>query len=153
MAAAEVGEEALYARGPALDHREPAVVLAADWAKTKEVMLLKVRCPTTRELLHYVKRIHVVAKTGVVRRVQRDEEWEQTEEGRVFMLMVRLANMGMPCPSCQDIAERCSLRDRDAARYLLSKLQAAKRIRQSLDGKHRIVEIVETGRRTATKAR
>jgi hypothetical protein len=81
-----------------------------------------------------------------------DEAFRETVDGRIFIALVRAANLGLPCPSNAELAVMAGLRDADAARYVLRKLQQAARIDVVLSGpgrSFRRVRIIETGRMTA----
>jgi len=119
------GETADYAMGPALDRAEPVVRLVADLIGSGEVIPCKVRDDVTGKLVHQVQRVRKLVKEDAPRRIRRDEEWEQTEAGRVFLFLVRLSNFGLPLPSYAVMAERVGLRGKEQARYAMTKLEQA----------------------------
>lgn len=146
VARARPGETRDYAMGPALDQAEPVVRLVADLIRSGEVIPKKGRDAETGKLVHRIERACKVVRHEAPRRIRRDEEWEQTPEGKVFLILVRLSNFNMPLPINADIAARAGLRDKEQARYAITKLEQAGRIRlHRVDGA-RSIEIVETGR-------
>jgi hypothetical protein len=150
---ARAGERQLYARGPALDPRHEVPLMVRDWHTTGEATLVQGRDPATRELMYYVVRCRPQPAEPSARRVAVDDEWRETPEGRIFLTLVRAANMGQPCPSNADLAKVAGLRDADQARYVLyEKLAKGGRV-QIVPNKTgrggRVVKILETGRVTA----
>ena len=144
---AQPGEMIEYARGAALDTKHGSVRQVAEWVRAGTAVAHKQRAGDGM-LVHLVRKAAPPEQPGNGKRIRRDAEFEETPEGRLFMLLVRCANLGLPCPSLAEMSDRISLRDRRVARYLLSKLVECGRITQRLDGKQRIVTICETGRRT-----
>lgn len=150
LATSAPGDTTDYAVGPTLDQAQPVVRRVAQLAQDGKV----VPCQSREEvggkmqLVYRVQRAAPSLVGTVARRIRRDEEWEQTEEGRLFLLLARHANIGLPCPSYATLAERLDLRDRQAARYRMSKLQQMGRIRVTQGVKALIVTINDTGKRT-----
>ncbi|ABD25084.1 hypothetical protein Saro_0637 [Novosphingobium aromaticivorans DSM 12444] len=152
---ASEGAKRVYARGPGLDQKEAVCILVRDWASTGEVDLVQMRDQETRELLYYVRRKRpVVREAGADRRrVQVDDQFRETPEGRIFLMLVRAANLGRPCPSNAELAEFAGLETAEQARYLLRE----KLVKPGLVELHHVgagnaqrrAKIVETGRWTA----
>lgn len=152
---AHPGAKTIYARGPALDPRNESNALVRDWIDTGEVLPFQVRDPQTRELTYCIKRVRATAHAEERQRVQVDEAWRETAEGKIFLTLTRAANLGAPCPSNADLAAVAGLRNGDAARYLVYQLVEGGRIEIRHDGaarQCRRVRIVETGRWTAPAA-
>jgi hypothetical protein len=149
---AKAGETRVYARGPSLNPRHEVPMLVRDWYATGEATLCQSRDQATREVLYHVRRIRPQPADGAARRVKVDDAWRETAEGRIFLTLVRAANMGIPCPSNADLARAGGLRDADAGRYVLYKLRDAGRVEILPNAGARggrVVKIVETGRVTA----
>lgn len=74
----------------------------------------------------------------------------ESECGRVFALLRECARQGKPCPTNQEIARTCQLRDGDQARYRMRLLREDGRILIDRVGMEpgRVVTIAATGRRT-----
>lgn len=144
------GDTTDYAVGPALDHSQAVVRRVAQLAEAGKVVPVQHRqmIAGKDQLVYRIQRTNPSNVGTVARRIRRDDEWEQTEEGRLFLLLARHANIGLPCPSYATLAERLGLRDRQAARYRMVKLQQMGRIRVTQGVKALIVTIAETGRRT-----
>lgn len=157
---ANAGAKRVYASGPGLDHREGVVRLAAEWSKTGEAELFKIRDPKNGQLLHCVRRkrpVMIDAPEGERRnRISASEAFRETPEGRVYMMLVRSANLGRGCPSNAALAEFAGLKNADQARYVLhEKLVKPGLIEIRHEGAgnaQRRVKIVETGRWTAAIA-
>ena len=147
------GDRHVYARGPALNPRHEVSLLVRDWIATGEATPVQARDPASRELMYFVVRCRPQPADGAARRVQVDEDWRETAEGRMFLALVRAANMGQRCPSNAELARASGLRDADAARYVLyEKLQKAGRVEILPNAGARggrVIRIVETGRVTA----
>lgn len=151
FAHARAGQRAMYARGTA-DSKHDVVQLVRDWIRTGEATAAQGRDPATRELIYYVVRCRPSEREPGVQRAVIDEAFRETVDGRIFIALVRAANLGLPCPSNAELAVMAGLRDADAARYVLRKLQQAARIDVVLSGpgrSFRRVRIIETGRMTA----
>lgn len=154
---AGAGAKRVYASGPGLNHREGVVKMTADWARTGEAELFKVRDPNNGQLLHCVRRkrpVLIDAPDGNMPvRVSASDEFRETPEGRVYMMLVRSANLKRPCPSNAALAEFAGLKNADQARYLLhEKLVKPGLIEVRHEGAgnaQRRVKITETGRWTA----
>ena len=153
MDTAAPGDRLDYARGPALDHKEPACRLVSDWVAQRLVTPAKRRDVVTGELVHFAERIRIAERVDGPRRIRRDEAWEATPEGRVFLVLVRAANFGLPCPTNAEIAARCDLRDGNAASYRIKNLVALGKIRLISESQQRVVVISDTGRMTADQPR
>ncbi len=149
---ARPGEEVHYATGPVLDWEHPTAALVNEWIGDGEVIAFQ-RRGKDGNLTYCARRRDPAAclSDERVKRLSRDAEFEATAEGHVFLLLVRCANMGLPCPSNREIAMHCGLRDAEAARYRFNNLVEAKRIavRQKSTFAGRVVTIVATGRKTA----
>lgn len=158
FAKAAPGAKYVYATGPGLDHREAAPTLAREWAATGEAELFKVRDPASQQLLHCVRRLRPVQHDGSEparrARVSADEAFRETPEGRLYLMLVRSANLGRACPSNAALAEFAGLKNADQARYVLhEKLVKPGLIEVRHEGAgnaQRRVKIVETGRWTAS---
>ena len=157
FARAPAGAKAIYAVGPVIDPKHPVMALVREWRRMGEVLDL----PQVRVeggFSHSFQRCHpaprVLADEQGARRarVVVDDDWRETKEGRVFLMLVRAANLGLPCPSNTQLAEANGLRDADAARYCVDVLERDGRIERKLSGagrSHRRIRIVETGKWTA----
>lgn len=159
FAKAAPGAKKVYATGPALNHKEAVVGLVRDWAASGEAELFKVRDPKSRQLLHCVRRlkpVHLADSSQRPVRVTADDAFRETPEGRVYMMLVRSANLGRSCPSNAALAEFAGLKNADQARYVLhEKLVKSGLIEIRHEGAgnaQRRVKIVETGRWTAALA-
>ena len=154
--AARAGESAIYARGPALNPKHPVPMLVRDWIATGEALATQKRDPVTRELQYYVRRCRPKPMVDAPRRVAIDEAMRDTPEGKIFLALVRAANVGAPCPSNGELAQVAGLRDADAARYVLyEKLMKPGRIEilpTAGTRGGRVIRIVETGRVTAEQS-
>jgi hypothetical protein len=152
---AAAGQKLFYAFGHGLNPRHPVKLLVDDWQRTGEVAEL---CQKKVEGIYWYRLTRArpgsraaADQTGRTR-VSADAEWRETEAGRIYMTLVRAANLGLPCPSNAALAEAAGLLDGDAARYLFRRLQQEGRIESVLSGagrSFRRVRIVETGRWTA----
>ena len=151
MAHALPGDHVEYARGPSANPLHPAVVLVRDWIRTGEAISLQPRDTETSDLVYTAIRVKRMEKAALAQRIRRDEEFEATDEGRLFLLLVRHANLGLPCPTNAELADKAHLRDNEAARYRLGLLEKSGRIRVIMHGPERVVQILETGRRTALR--
>jgi hypothetical protein len=152
---ARVGDEVHYAFGPVLNAQNPTAALVKEWLASKEVVTFQ-RRGSDGQLIYCARRRDPANDDGAPgARVRRDEEFEATAEGRVFLLLVRCANMGLPCPSNRQIADHCDLRDAEAARYRFNNLIEQKRIsvRQVSTFGGRVVTICATGRSTSEARR
>lgn len=155
--AACFGAKLVYARGPGVDQRHDTAKIAADWAKTGEAELFKVRDPANGQLLHCVRRKRPLASNDSESqrpaRVSASDAFRETPEGRVYMMLVRSGNLGRSCPSNAALAEFAGLKNADQARYVLhEKLVKPGLIEIRHEGAgnaQRRVKIVETGRWTA----
>ncbi|MDP3550629.1 MAG: hypothetical protein Q8R81_09550 [Novosphingobium sp.] len=148
-----------YAIGPTLDPREPVVQRVNALIASAELTAHNVRAGDGG-LLRVVKRLRPVTLDphGMdggerARRISISDEFRETPEGRIYLMLVRAANMGAPCPSNADLAAFAGLKDADQARYLLrDKLIAPGLIAMEYEGAgnvRRRVKIMETGRRSA----
>lgn len=150
---AAAGERRLYARGPALNPKHDVAALVRDWIACGEATVVQARDPATRELLYLVVRCRPQPAEPAERRVTVDDAWRETAEGRIFLTLVRAANLGVPCPSNAELARAAGLRDADAARYVLyDKLAKTGRVEilpTAGTRGGRVIKITETGRRTA----
>lgn len=150
---ARAGERHVYARGPSLDAKHDVPTMIREWIATGEATCSQGRDPATRDLLYYVTRCRPQQADGARRRVRIDEEWRETTEGKIFLALVRAANMGAACPSNADLAEVAGLPDADAARYVLyEKLVKGGRVEVIGSGGARggrVIRISETGKVTA----
>lgn len=154
FAHARAGQRTIYVRGVA-DGSHEVVKLVRDWSRTGEATCSQGRDRDTGELLYYVTRCRP-AQNDAARasgaRSAIDEAERETPDGKIYLALRRAANLGLPCPSNAQLAELAGLRDADAARYVLRKLQQAAKIDVKLSGRGRSfrrVRIVETGRMTA----
>ena len=144
-----------YARGPGLDGRNEIAVLTREWSTSGEAELFKTRDPATGELLHCLRRLRPMTKADAreLRRVAVDDEFRESAEGKIFLTLVRSANLGRACPSNAELAKVAGLRNADAARYVLhEKLVKLGRIEVRHEGAgnaQRRVRIIETGKWTA----
>lgn len=144
-----------YARGPGLDGRNEIAMLTREWSASGEAELFKTRDKVTGELLHCLRRLRpmVKADSNERRRVVVDDDFRESAEGKIFLTLVRCANLGAPCPSNAALADIAGLRNADAARYVLhEKLIKAGRIEVRHEGAgnaQRRVKIIETGKWTA----
>lgn len=154
LTSAKPGDVFEYAVGPSLDARHETAALAAELARTGEVVTHIRRDGAGKPLIHIAKRIRRMEIQALPRRIRRDEEWEASDAGRVFLALVRHANMGLRCPTNGKLAEVTGLRDAEAARYVFNGLVKDGRIAVRSEGQSRVVTVVETGRSTAlpTKA-
>ncbi len=154
FAGARAGERHLYARGPSLNPKHEVPTLVRDWIAMGEVSPVQGRDQATRELLYFVVRCRrqALGDEGA-RRIAVNDEWRETAEGKMFLALVRAANMGAPCPSNAQLAQAAGLRDADAARYVLyEKLAKVGRVEilpNAGTRGGRVVKILETGRVTA----
>ncbi len=155
FARARPGAQIAYARGPGVDARSGVAATAQEWARSGEAELFKRRDPGSGELMHCIRRARaaVLDEAAVPRRVNVDDAFRESAEGKIFLTLVRCANMGLPCPSNAELAKIAGLRDADAARYVLhEKLVKSGRIELRHDGAgnaQRRAKIIETGKWTA----
>lgn len=149
------GDEVHYAFGPVLNWQNPTAALVKEWLAGNEVIAFQRRGGDGR-LIYCARRRDPAADGQASPRqaLPRDEAFEATAEGQVYLLLVRCANMGLPCPSNRTIADQCDLRDAEAARYRFNNLVEQRRIavRQGSTFGGRVVTICATGRRTAEPA-
>lgn len=153
FAAARPGAEYPYASGVALDPREPAAILARQWGS--EGLAHPFLKRGEGRTLHYFVRKQKPGDAGLrgrvlARRPTDDPVWEDSEQGRVYRLLCRCANLRQPCASNQAIADRLNLRDRHRASYLIRQLCERGLIRIEAAAKlgPRVVRIVATGKCT-----
>jgi hypothetical protein len=163
FAKAAPGAKKVYATGPGIDHREAVVAMVRDWQESGEAELFQMRDESTRQLMYCVRRlkptlIEALGEHGNGRRarIAVDEAFRETPEGRVYMMLVRSANLGRGCPTNAALAEFAGLKNADQARYVLhEKLVKPGLIEIRHEGAgnaQRRVKIVETGRWTAAIA-
>lgn len=151
FAHARAGQRTIYVRGVP-DGGHAVMQLVRDWMRTGEATSSQGRDPATREPIYWVTRCRPQAAAPGAQRARIDEAERDTPEGKIFLALVRAANMGLPCPSNAELAVVAGLRDADAARYVVGKLQKAARIDVLLSGpgrSFRRVRIIESGRMTA----
>lgn len=154
LASARAGESMQYATGPALDPRQPAAILAGQWGREGVVHPFQSRRDgrTTDYLVRKLagKAGPGAAEPALARRPADDAAWEESEQGRVYRLLCRCANLGQPCPSNQQVSDRLELRDRNRAHYLITQLCEHGLIRLEAAAKlgPRVVRIVATGKCT-----
>ncbi|MCW1985355.1 UNVERIFIED_ORG: hypothetical protein M2348_001087 [Sphingomonas sp. R1F5B] len=150
---ARAGQRTIYVRGvPAPDHA--VMQLVREWIACGEATSSQGRDPANKEPIYYVTRCRPQALEGAAQRASIPDAWRETPDGRMFVELVRAANLGLPCPSNAALADLLGLRDADAARYVLRRLVNAARIEVDLSGPgraHRRVRIIETGRWTAAQ--
>lgn len=152
FARAKSGDQMIYARGPMLDPRHEVPRLVRDWIATGEVNPKQRRDDGGAGSIYWVERCRPDVRSDGVKRIAVDDDYRETADGKIFLTLVRAANLGMPCPSNAALAEIAGLRDADAARYRLRLLAEQGRIEIKLSGpgrSFRRVRIVETGRWTA----
>lgn len=153
FARAKAGAQVIYARGPMLDPRHDVPRLVRDWIATGEVNPKQRRDESGQGFVYWVERCRPVMREGESGgRVAVGDDFRETADGKIFLTLVRAANLGMPCPSNAQLAEVAGLREPDQARYLVKKLAEAGRIEVKLSGagrSFRRVRIVESGRWTA----
>ena len=153
LASARPGEEMKYATGPALDHREPAAILAGQWGRESAAHPFQKRRDGGVIDYHVRKLSPSTAEWRLpasARRPTDDAEWEASEQGRVYRLLCRCANLAQPCPSNQAVSHRLNLTDRNRAQYLIRQLCERGLIRLEAAAKlgPRVVRIVATGKCT-----
>lgn len=152
---ARAGDRQMYARGPALNPRHEVPMLIRDWIASGEATPVQARDQATRELLYFVVRCRPApANDAGAARIEIGDDDRDTPEGKIYLTLVRAANLGMPCPTNARLAEVAGLRDADAARYVLyEKLRNGGLIEIMPKGVNgRVVKIVKTGRVTADAA-
>ena len=140
-----------YAWGPGLDQSEPTVRMVAELIASKQVTPLQKR--ENGALVYFLRRTKRVVLPEPVARVVRVAEHRATPEGQLLLTLRDIAERGLCCPTNGVLAQKADLRDKEAARYALGKLEASGRIKIEADGHERIVHIVGTGLRTAAKSR
>jgi hypothetical protein len=157
FAGAAAGAQAIYATGPSGVPSHPVQKLVNEWERTGEI----VKLPNVRlgpnmwryALVRARPQSRAAAdQRGRKARVSADEDWRETEAGRIYMTLVRAANLGLPCPTNAQLAEVAGIKDADAARYQVRLLRDQGRIEVLLSGagrSFRRVRITETGRWTA----
>lgn len=161
FAGAAAGQQAIYGTGPTGVPGHPVQVLVNEWARTGEI----VKLPNVRLGPNMWRYALVRARPGSraaadergrKARVSADADWRETDAGRIYMTLVRAANLGLPCPTNAGLAEAAGLKDADAARYQVKLLRDSGQIEVLLSGAGRCfrrVRIVETGRWTADEPR
>lgn len=153
FASAAPGHEMIYATGAALDPRHDAPFLAAKWARDGRALPFKRRDPGDQVLRHWLRKLApavVVAAAVEPAVVLLDPE---SDEGRVYRLLARCANLARACPSNEAVAEAAKLSDRKRASYLIGKLADLGLIRIEAAAKlgPRVVRIVASGKCTAER--
>lgn len=138
----------VYAIGPALGADAATPKLARRLRDRGEAMLF-----LRREAggIHYVIRKRANGPLAL-RHAQGERSWELPTSGaerRLYEVLVRIADEGLPLPSLEMLAEQAGLSDRFAARYRLRNLEEQQHVRVTRQGVARVVEIVATGQRTA----
>lgn len=158
MARAAAGAAATYATGPGLTPGHEINTMVSDWAKQGEVVLCQRRHPVSRELMYQVQRCSPELREstgGRSKKLRLDEDYRETPEGKVFLALVRAANMGLPCPDNAELAQISGVRNPVAASDIIKKLRVAGKISVTFDGdsrnSQRQVMIVETGRKTVLR--
>ena len=148
FAAARPGNEMVYATGASLDPREPARILASEWARRSSVVLFQQRGEDGR--LKYFARRSPAPQPPVPGTPPSDPRWWESEEGLVYELLRECATHDDQCPSLQAVADRLELRDRHRAQYLIRQLVKGGLIRLEAAAKlgPRVVRIVATGKCT-----
>lgn len=153
---AQAGAQVVYARGHVLDPKHPVPVLVRDWIATGEARPKQKRNAEGGGFIYWVERCRPGSRAAADQsgreRVSADAEWRETADGKIYMTLVRAANLGLPCPSNATLAQVAGLRDADAARYRVRVLSEEGRIQVTLSGagrSFRRVRIIETGRWTA----
>ncbi len=149
MDSARPGDCVVYATGPALDPSAAPAALVRRWIDGGEVLAKQQRHPAQAGVFHYIAQRREQRGEAVVKRVRRNGHFEETPEGRLFLVLVRLANLGLPCPCNRELAVHASLRDGEAVKYRLKLLENSGRIEVRWLSGGRQVTITETGATTA----
>ena len=149
-----VGGELIYATGPFLGDN-PAPVLAREWAARGRAQLFQRRHESRAHCFHYIARKADPAHAQAVRPVVGEcaaipFDWPDSEEGRMFDLLQRLADEKRECPTNAHLARALGLKDEEAARYRFNKLVSWGHVRVIEPQRFgpRVIEIAATGRRT-----
>lgn len=138
---AEPGEKMVYAIGPALGRTATAANLARRWGEEGKVRL------------HRDGNTYIM----VARRQPGDDRADAgahrlgPAEGRLFDVIVRLAEEAKPLPVLELLAEMAGLPTRQAADYRLRVLQGAGLVKVTSEAGMRVAEVVSTGARTAAR--
>jgi hypothetical protein len=163
---APAGQKLMYAIGCTLDAAHPTIKLVNEWAATGEAVEFNQRRLGPWKEEYWFKRarpqMRDLGDGRGSKRVAVDDEWRETADGKIFLTLVRHANLGLPCPTNARLAEIAALTDNagnpdaDAARYRIKLLEKAGRIKLEHSGagrSFRRVLITETGRWTADEPR
>ena len=142
---AEPGEEMVYAIGPALGARAATPKLAREISERGEGLLFQRR---ESGGIHYVIRKREVRPAKALSASVSDA-WAGKPEGRILAAVCEIADMGLPMPLYDVLAEACGLADGEAVRYRLNVLAKAGVLRLAGPSGDRVVEICATGQRTA----
>lgn len=154
VARARPGERFVYFTGSFLLQTMPAVVAARRLADRGEVLTLQQRRPDARIDYFMQKRANVERRalsSSAVEGPSRTAVGRADEESELLMAVLRrLANLGQACPTNRQLAEAAELKDAESARYRMSLLSIAGRIRVETPPQGpRVITIVSSGRSTA----
>lgn len=141
-ALAVTGAEIVYAQGQVLDRRHEAALLARTLAEDGRVVLFQRRCPGGFE---YLARKLPPRAAPVAPSTMPDED---TPLGACLAILRRAADAGQDCPSHGAIARALGLKNAEAARYQMRKLEDLGHIRVTREADVRSVTIMSSGRVT-----
>jgi len=149
------GARMIYAQGPALDQQRDVVVLARECAEIGTVTLLRRRDPVSGGFEFIAERLadwpplRSAAPAGKARTLPAPD----SELGRVLEVLMRHANMDLPCPSNAELARALKLQGAEAVRYLIGQLIEGGNVRMDNRGPRiaRIATITATGKSTSAR--
>ncbi|WP_288413810.1 hypothetical protein [uncultured Novosphingobium sp.] len=144
---ASVGEELIYAIGPALGRDAESPKIARAMAEAGEAILFQRR---EQGGIHYgIKKRELRAATNEAAKQQAQARWAGKAEGRLLDAIMEIADAGLPLPLYDELAEVVGLADGEAVRYRLNVLVKGGAIKLFGPAGERIAEICATQQRTA----
>lgn len=146
-----VGNELIYAHGPALPKDNATCKRAYEMAQAGELLLFQK--PAPRGKYYHVRRVKLGAKAPQEKQgadnLHREQQVAGTDAGRVLDILKRTANFNRQVPSLADLAQLAGLKDRQRARYLKQLLENRGLIEISRkQGCVQVVTIVSSGKST-----
>lgn len=154
IAAAQPGDDFVYATGPALPQGMASVCMVRELVDAGQVRTHVRRNPDSRALEHVAVRRAVAAAAAGVSPAGVEAPDPNgpgaTAARRMMQLLNRAAITGRPCPTNAELAETLGLKNKQAAQYIFNRLVRVGKIRVADFGPRmrRVVTICATGNST-----
>ena len=147
---APVGDRIVYAQGLVLPRGTASVLLARELADCERLHLFQRRKAESREWEWIAEKRPGGSVAAAVADRSNDDSSGLIDDASdaIFRLLKRTANLGLPCPTFAEIADRFDLPNAEAARYRTNLLVQRGLVRFSDHGprKRRVVTILASGR-------